>query len=127
MGESCGCGSKGTVIFACSGSSDTGSISDQAARRLTIEGVGKMACLAKIGGQIPGFVDSTKAAERILAIDGCPVDCAKKSLEGAGINSFVHVRVTDLGLKKGSSPVTPESIALVADRARTLVGATCSN
>jgi len=54
------------------------------------------------------------AAPALLAIDGCPHDCAKKTLELAGFTNIRHVRVTDLGLKKGHSPATAETVRQVA-------------
>ncbi len=44
------CSSATKLIFACSGAADVGAIADQAARKLTRDGVGKMFCLAGIGG-----------------------------------------------------------------------------
>jgi len=43
-----------------------------------------MFCLAGIGGHIPGMIESTKAGKMIVALDGCPVACSKKTLEHAG-------------------------------------------
>jgi len=106
-----------TLIFACSGAADVGAISDRAARKLTKEGKGKMFCLAGIGGRVQGILDKTGAAARILAIDGCSLDCTKKTLEQAGFSKFAHVRVTDLGMEKGKAAVTDESVAVVADAA----------
>jgi uncharacterized metal-binding protein len=119
MGDKRGniCSAAPTLIFACSGAADVGSIADQAARKLTAEGAGKMYCLAGVGGHVPGIVKTTKDAERILALDGCPVDCTKLSLEEAGITRFEHIKVTDLGLDKGKSPATVKNIETVAQAA----------
>ncbi len=106
-----------TLIFACSGAADVGAIADKAARSLTADGVGKMYCLAGIGGRVPGIVKTTQEAEKILAIDGCPLDCTKLSLEEAGITEFEHMKVTDLGLEKGKSPATHENIVTVVQAA----------
>lgn len=109
----CGCGTAPKLIFACSGAADVGHISDVAARQLTAEGAGKMFCLAGIGGRVSGIVATTEAAQAILAIDGCPLDCARKTLEEAGFTQFEHLRLSDLGMEKGSSPVTEERITTV--------------
>ena len=74
-------------------------------------------CLAGVGGQVSGIVESTRAAARILGIDGCPLDCARSTLEVAEIPSFTHLRVTDLGMKKGETAVTSEAVAEVAQKA----------
>ncbi len=105
------------LIFACSGAADVGEISDRAARRLTQDGKGKMFCLVGLGGRVPAIMDRTRTAGRILAIDGCPLDCTKKTLEQAGFAKFEHVRVTDLGMEKGRSPVTDQNVALAAEAA----------
>ena len=110
------------LIFACSGAADVGAISDKAARQLTSEGAGKMFCLAGIGGRVSGIMESTRDAAKILAIDGCSLDCTKLCLEEAGFTEFEHIKVTDLGLEKGKSPVTDENIAAVVRAAQDRLG-----
>ena len=110
----CGCSVGPKLIFACSGAADVGAVADQAARKLTRDGAGKMYCLAGIGGRVSGIVESTKAASRILVIDGCPQDCARNTMEQAGFNRFDFIRLSDMGLEKGKTPVAEETIAKVA-------------
>ena len=112
--KNCACSGAPTLIFACSGASDVGEIADHAARQLRNQGAGKMYCLAGLGGRVSGIVKTTEAAGKILAIDGCPLDCAGKTLEQAGIQRFEHVCMADLGLTKGSSPVSEDRVAKVA-------------
>jgi uncharacterized metal-binding protein len=111
----CACGEAPTLIFACSGAADVGAVADQAARKLTRDGVGKMFCLAGIGGGIAGITKTTQSAGKILAIDGCPVNCVKALLERNGFDQFEHLRVADLGLEKGKSAPTEENIAIVVN------------
>ena len=85
------CGAAPKLIFSCSGAADVGEISDRAARRLTKNGVGKMFCLAGIGGKVEPILTATKVASQILAIDGCGLDCAKGCLEQAGFENFQHL------------------------------------
>ncbi len=98
--KECLCQPIDTLIFACSGGSNVGQIANQAAVDLTKERQGKLFCLAGIGGHVSGIVESTKAAKRLVAIDGCPVKCAQKTLEQSGFNPDVLVVVTDLGIEK---------------------------
>ena len=121
MEQGCLCNSGPKLIFSCSGAADTAEIADRTARRLTKEGVGKMYCLAGIGGRVPGILETTQSASKILAMDGCDKDCARKSLELAGFASVTHLRLTDFGLVKGESPPTHERITLVVDRAKALL------
>lgn len=109
------------MIYACSGSSDVGEISDRAARKLSRDGVGKMTCIAGIGGHVGALIDIADAAETILAIDGCPQNCAKKTLEHAGYHGFKHFGVYELGLSKGKSPVTDENIGMVVKKGKELL------
>jgi len=109
------------LIFACSGAADVGAIADQAARKLTREASGKMFCLAGIGGRVDGIMKTTESAGKVLAIDGCPLDCAKNSLERAGFIRYEHLQLAGLGLEKGSSPVTEENIAKVVAKSKELL------
>ena len=108
------CSGAPKLIFPCSGGSDVGALSDLAARQMTRDGTGKMYCLAGIGAQIPGILTTTQSASSILAIDGCPMNCAKKILERAGFSQFKHLCLADAGFQKGASPSTPENIETVA-------------
>jgi len=123
MGQqnSCSCSGGPRLIFACSGAADVGAIADQAARQLTKEGVGKMFCTAGIGGRVSGIMKTTESADKILAIDGCPLNCVKNSLELAGFNQFEHLQLANLGLGKCSSPVTEENIAKVVTEGKEMM------
>jgi uncharacterized metal-binding protein len=119
--QSCGCSGGPRLIFACSGAADVGEIADKAARKLNRDGMGRMFCMAGLGGRISGILKTTEAAEGILAIDGCPLNCVKSSLEQAGFKAFKHLQLADLGLEKCKSPVTEENINKVAARAAELI------
>ena len=101
----------GTVVYACSGCSDAGELADRIARRLSQAGAAEMSCLAGIGGRVKSLVNKAASAERILAIDGCPLNCTRHTLELAGFKDFDHLELHKLGLRKGSCPVTEERIA----------------
>jgi uncharacterized metal-binding protein len=100
MSENC-CTTNGNVmILACSGASNVGQLSNQAAVELTQEGFGKMFCLAGIGGHLDGFVQSAKDVPQMVAIDGCPLGCAKAVLEHAQVPLQAYLLVTNLGIEK---------------------------
>ena len=100
MANNC-CAPNGNImILACSGGSNVGQLSNQAAVELTREGMGKMFCLAGIGGQLSGFVQSAKDVPQMVAIDGCPVGCAKAILEQAKVPVKNYIVVTELGIEK---------------------------
>jgi uncharacterized metal-binding protein len=120
-GQSSCCSGGPTLIFACSGAADVGEIADRTGRNLTKEKTGQMFCLAGIGGRVEPIMKKTKSASKVLAIDGCELDCAKNLLEQAGFTKFKHLRLTDLGLKKGQSPVNEQNIDLVVETGKKLL------
>jgi uncharacterized metal-binding protein len=100
-----------TVVYACSGCSDAGEIADRVARQLTRDGAAQMSCLAGIGGRVKSLVMKAENAERILVVDGCPLNCAAHTLKLAGFQKFDHLELHKLGMCKGSCPVTEGKIA----------------
>ena len=100
-----------TVVYTCSGCSDAGEIADRVARQLTRDGAAQMSCLAGIGGRVKSLLSKAENAERILVVDGCPLNCARHTLELAGFKKFDHLELHKLGIRKGSTPVTDERIA----------------
>jgi uncharacterized metal-binding protein len=117
----CSCSNGVELIFACSGASDVGEISDRTARRLTHEGVARMYCLTGIGGRVASIVKTAHAAGRIIAIDGCAQNCAKHCLEQAGFKEFAHLQLGEIGMDKGMSPVTDGVIEHAATVARRML------
>ena len=122
-GKSDCCSAAPKLIFSCSGAADLGAIADQAARKLTQDGVGKMFCLAGVGGRVSGIMKTTEEAAERLVIDGCALDCAKHCLEEAGFKGYIHVRVSDLGMEKGKTSVTESNIAKVMDSCKSQMNA----
>ena len=106
------------VIFACSGAADVGKIADLSARKLSEDGVGKMSCLAGIGGRVKPLMEIAKGAKAILAIDGCPLHCGRNTLEQAGFKKFEHLCLADIGMVKGKTPATDEAVAKVAGQGK---------
>ncbi len=91
---------KRTVVYGCAGASNTGQLANAAAVRMTQRGTGRIGCLGGVGSGQKGFVTAAKLADEVVAIDGCEVGCAKKTLETAGVTPNRHVVVSDLGIEK---------------------------
>jgi uncharacterized metal-binding protein len=118
----CSCSGNTDLIFSCSGAADIAEIGDRAVRALHKAGDAKMFCLAGIAGKVELIEVNTRGADRILVVDGCDSDCARKTMEFGGFTGFIHLRVSDLGMEKGKTPVTEERIAKVAAKLRELLG-----
>jgi uncharacterized metal-binding protein len=113
--NNCMCQESGVLIFPCSGGSDVGELSDRVARKMAKCGQAKMFCLAGIGAHIPGMIESAKAANKIIAIDGCQVLCSKKILEHAGFTP-ISFNLKDLGFEKGKTKVDDDTIEKAANK-----------
>jgi uncharacterized metal-binding protein len=100
MADKCLCEQNEILIFSCAGSSNVGQIANQAAMRLSQDGLGRYFCLSGIGGHVSGMIESTRAGKMLVAIDGCPVACARKTLEHVGFDINEYVQVTDLSIEK---------------------------
>jgi uncharacterized metal-binding protein len=96
----CLCSSSDVRVVACSGASNVGQIANQAAIELAKEKVAGFFCLAGVGAHIKGMVKSGKEADLMISIDGCPVQCAAKTLQHAGIEPAIQIIVTELGIEK---------------------------
>jgi len=113
MADNC-CSAGGvTLLYPCSGAADVGELADRAVRKLWKEGFAAKTCLAGVGADLSGFVQSAKGADVNITVDGCPIACARKGLERIGVKP-VSVMLADLGYKKGESPVSEEKIESIA-------------
>jgi len=119
----CSCKAEDVVLLPCSGGSNCGQIANQVAVKLTEEGVGRIYCLAGIGAHIQGMIESAGSATRIVALDGCSVACAKKTIEHAGLKVTDWVCVTEEGIEKNKNFSLREAdVALIAQRTRESLG-----
>ena len=110
---------KTVLLYACSGGANVAEISDRAARELMFAGQGTMFCLAGLGANIEGMVQTAKDAHLNLVIDGCQMDCAKKIFEDRGLTNYTQIKVTDLGIEKVKGVrCTQEQVDKVVERAR---------
>jgi uncharacterized metal-binding protein len=122
--ECCQTGKKRNVLlYACSGGANVGEVSDKAARELMFSGCGTMFCLAGLGGDIQGMVQTARDADLNLVLDGCPMDCAKKIFDRAGLTNYVQVKVTDLGIEKKKGVRAADSeVARAVAKAKEVLG-----
>ena len=59
-------------------------------------------CLGGLPTQAPLVLSKTQAVERIITIDGCPLNCAKKIVENAGFYPNLSITLTeDCEIQKG--------------------------
>jgi len=113
MVECCQGGTR--LIYSCAGSADVGEIADRVARRLRDEGYARMTCLAGVGAGLSGFVQSAIGADENITVDGCPIACARKSLERIGVQPTSYI-LTNYGLEKHETPATDKIINEILEK-----------
>lgn len=69
-----------------------------------------MSCVVGVGGDVPSLVTFAEKSEKILVLDGCPLQCARKCLERHSIVPTVHLILTEEGLVKNISEDVPPEI-----------------
>jgi uncharacterized metal-binding protein len=75
-------------------------------------------CLGGLPTGAPTVLDKTQRVKRIVVVDGCPLNCARKIVEAAGFtpNSAITL-VDDCGIKKGPpSQYSTTDLAVVTER-----------
>lgn len=93
------------VIFSCFGGfSNTGITSAlaslEAVKELGLEKVA-IGCLGGLPIESDSVMDKTRAAKRIITVDGCPVECARKIVEAAGFEVARSIVLSrDIGMQK---------------------------
>jgi uncharacterized metal-binding protein len=103
MSDNCCEHTQKIMLLACSGGSKLGQLSNRAAVELTKEGLGELFCLAGIGANISGFVQSAKDVGKLVVIDGCEKACGKAILENAGVHPDKHIVVAQLNIKESNN------------------------
>ena len=93
------------IIFSCFGGlSNTGITSAlaclEAVKELGLEKVA-IGCLPSVPLKVKPVLGKTKAAKKVITVDGCPFECSRKTVEDAGFKITKSiVLVKDIGMKK---------------------------
>lgn len=88
------------LVYSCSGCSSAAQMANYVAVQLDRRGAAEMSCIAGVGGDVPALLKVAHSGRRIIAIDGCPLECVKHSLARHGIDADEHVQLAEHGVKK---------------------------
>ncbi|ASJ11351.1 zinc-binding protein [Thermococcus sp. P6] len=104
------------IIFTCSGAASVGEIGHEVGVLLTNKGQNaRMCCTTAVAAGSKMHLDIGKRARRVIVIDGCPMKCATKVMEKAGIKVDYSFTVTDFGIaKQPTLDITSEDVLKVA-------------
>ncbi|MBP8226748.1 putative zinc-binding protein [Rheinheimera faecalis] len=94
------------LVYACSGCSKVAQLANDLAVVLDREGIAEMSCIAGVGGQVKPLVRIAKSGRNILAIDGCPLNCVKRTLACHQVVPTWHLELTSFeteAMEKGQN------------------------
>lgn len=103
--------SKEVTVYSCSGCSNVAQLANSVAVKLDRSGIAKMSCIAGVGGDVKHLVKIAEKSYKILALDGCPLQCVAQCLKRHNIEPTVHLVLTEHGLvKNATQDVTPDTV-----------------
>lgn len=70
------------------------------ALRLDRMGAAEMSCIAGVGGDVAPLVRLATSGRPVLAIDGCPLACARQCLARHGVVPAHHLQLGGHGVRK---------------------------
>jgi uncharacterized metal-binding protein len=88
------------LVYSCSGASGAAQMANHLAVRLDRLGAAEMSCIAGVAGDVGPLVKTAKSGRPIIAIDGCPLNCAVAILRRHGIEATRHFVLSDHGVAK---------------------------
>lgn len=88
------------LVYSCSGCSSAAQMSNYIAVQLDRKGFAEMSCIAGVGGNVKSLVKKAVSGRKIIAIDGCPLACAKACLNNHALLPDLHLELSSMGVKK---------------------------
>ena len=88
------------LVYSCSGCSSAAQLANHVAVRMDRTGMAEMSCIAGVGGDVPKLVKLATSGRPILALDGCPLECVRNSLQRHAITPTRHYQLHKYGVKK---------------------------
>jgi uncharacterized metal-binding protein len=88
------------LVYSCSGCSSAAQMANDLAVKLDREQVAEMSCIAGVGGDVGPLVKTATSGRPMLVIDGCPLECARASLEQHDVTPDRHVNLAKQGVPK---------------------------
>jgi uncharacterized metal-binding protein len=88
------------LVYSCSGASSAAQMANHLAIRLDRMAIAEMSCIAGVGGDVKSLVWTAKSGRPIVALDGCPLQCAARILGRQGIRPTWHFDLSQHGVEK---------------------------
>lgn len=87
------CPAPAPIVYSCSGCSSAAQLANHVAVRMDRTGMAEMSCIAGVGGDVPKLVKLATSGRPILALDGCPLECVRNSLQRHAITPTRHYQL----------------------------------
>lgn len=81
---------KPPLVYSCSGYSSAAQMANSLALQLDSAGAAEMSCIAGVGGGVTGLVRTAQSGRRILALNGCVLECVSARLARADVMETPH-------------------------------------
>lgn len=88
------------LIYSCSGCSSAAQMANHIAVNIDRHGIAEMSCIAGVGGNVQSLVKTALSGRKIVALDGCPLNCVKHCLANHGIEPTLHYVLSDFKVVK---------------------------
>lgn len=88
------------LVYSCSGASTAAQMANHIAVKLDRLREAEMSCIAGVGGDVKPLVRTARSGRPIVALDGCPLQCAAKILARQGLAADKHYELSKMGVKK---------------------------
>jgi uncharacterized metal-binding protein len=111
-----------TLVYACSGASNLGQLTNEIAIRLDQNGLAEMSCAEAVGIEAGQPYAAALSGRPVFAISGCPLACADRLLTEHGVEITHSVQLENRGVSKAKhvSVDLEESERIYVDVAREL-------
>jgi len=109
--------SKLPIVYSCSGASSAAQMANYIAVKLDRLKVAEMSCIAGLGGDVKPLVRMAKSGRPIIALDGCPLQCAGQILKRHGLKADKHYDLSRMGVKRNyHEEFDPDQAAQLLER-----------
>lgn len=100
------------IVYSCSGCSNAAQLANTLALELDRSDVAEMSCIAGLGGDVESLVRLAKSGRSLVAIDGCPLRCVRRTLARHQLEPAVAFVLSEYGVKKHAEVKATETQSL---------------
>ncbi|MGD0273061.1 MAG: putative zinc-binding protein [Gaiellaceae bacterium] len=88
------------LVYACSGASNLGQLTNEIAVRLDRDGLAEMSCAEAVGIEAEPPYAAALSGRLVVAVSGCPLACANRLLAEHGVAVTRSIQLENRGVLK---------------------------